>query len=240
MECIVFVGDMMPGRLLGNIAIISNEILHHFNSALLRVCNLEGTITNRTASLSDVKHDPKKYLSKHGISIEQGSILCTLNIDCCNLANNHILDYGTESVKDTIRFLNTANIKWFGFGKDWQTAWKPRILKFKKKSKTILSEHCSIERTVNNETERSGYKMTERTEPKFTEKTVYKVAVFGMADHFVEWKAEEHRAGINYFDIEEFLTPDMNPNREQWTNIDFVKQQIDKGKIPMMYHHWLR
>lgn len=203
-SCILFVGDVMPGRLLGNSVTISREILDHFNSATLRICNLEGTITNRTSLTSDIRCNPKKYLCKHGISDEQGSLLCRLKIDCCNLANNHILDYGMESVKDTINFLNANKIKWFGFGKDWVTAWKPRIVKMK-----LSSIQCS--NLIN-------------------ERSEYKVAIFGMADHFVEWKADECRPGINYFDINEFLSSDINPNREQWTNIDIIKQHVAKGE----------
>ena len=100
-------------------------------------------------------------------------MLKKLKIGCCNFANNHILDYDFYGVKDTIQFFNETRIKWFGFGKNWETAWKPRIIRLK------TSNDAS-------------------SEPE-----ILKIALFGLSDHFVEWKADTE-AGINYFDIDNF------------------------------------
>lgn len=204
---ILFVGDVIPGRLIADNARISDDIYENFKSASLRICNFEGVISQHAPSISLVKRDPKHYLCKHCASPEQCTVLASLNMNCCNLANNHILDYGSEFVKDTIHFMNNSNIKWFGFGKDWITAWKPRVVKIRIRE-CSESIHCSV-----------------------ISKKFFKMAIFGLADHFVEWRATMDEAGINYFNINEFLQPERNPNRDQMTNIKYIKEHIDKGNL---------
>ena len=125
-----------------------------------------------------------------------------LHIGCCNLANNHILDYGFEGVKETIQYLNEHRIKWFGFGKNWEIAWKPRIVKLKSEAR------CDL-----------------------------KMAIFGLADHFVEWKADTG-PGINYFDINNFQNAEQNFNRARWQEIEYIQDEIKKGIVYFFLCEW--
>ena len=61
--------------------------------------------------------------------------LCTglvnVGFDILNLANNHILDFGSQTVEDTISFLNKSNIQFIGYGKNLEDAWTHRIIEKK-------------------------------------------------------------------------------------------------------------
>lgn len=47
------------------------------------------------------------------------------NVDCCALANNHLLDFGTIALEDTISHLNGADIVHTGAGRDIEEALNP-------------------------------------------------------------------------------------------------------------------
>jgi poly-gamma-glutamate synthesis protein (capsule biosynthesis protein) len=51
--------------------------------------------------------------------------------DLVNLANNHILDYGTTGLLDTFDHLDKAGIRWFGAGRNAAEAFKPVIVEKK-------------------------------------------------------------------------------------------------------------
>jgi len=46
-------------------------------------------------------------------------------IDCCNLANNHVLDWGREGLDETLRTLHAAGVRSTGVGRDADAAWAP-------------------------------------------------------------------------------------------------------------------
>jgi poly-gamma-glutamate synthesis protein (capsule biosynthesis protein) len=51
--------------------------------------------------------------------------------DVVNLANNHILDYGTEGLLDTFKHLDAAGLKYMGAGHNIAEAYKPAIVESK-------------------------------------------------------------------------------------------------------------
>jgi poly-gamma-glutamate synthesis protein (capsule biosynthesis protein) len=85
----------------------------------LRVVNLETTITKS-----------EQYLPK-GINYRMNpqniEVLKVLGVDACALANNHILDWGEESLLETITVLENNRIKPVGAGKNVNEAKKPAI-----------------------------------------------------------------------------------------------------------------
>lgn len=52
-------------------------------------------------------------------------ILKNLNVNVVSIANNHLLDYGEQTLKDTLSHLDDANIHRVGGGKDYDEANKP-------------------------------------------------------------------------------------------------------------------
>ena len=98
-----------------------------------RLANLEGFIYESSSCSSytagRILADPLKFISSHGIGSHNLKILSDLNINCFSVANNHILDGKIEGVRETIGILKRHKLKWVGFGKDFESAWKPRIVK---------------------------------------------------------------------------------------------------------------
>jgi|APSaa5957512535_1039671.scaffolds.fasta_scaffold106983_1 hypothetical protein len=60
-----------------------------------------------------------------------------------NLANNHIMDYGEESYKDTILFLEKNNILYFGAGNKANNFNNPCLIKQNEKKISLLGYCCS-------------------------------------------------------------------------------------------------
>jgi len=54
--------------------------------------------------------------------------LAAARIDCCTLANNHVLDWGREGLVETIHTLNSAGIRTAGAGIDRKMAEAPAVL----------------------------------------------------------------------------------------------------------------
>lgn len=73
----------------------------------LTIVNLEGVFTDR-----DLPKVKKKYNFKGPSSF--ASILTQGSVECVNLANNHILDYGPEGYQDTLQALKTEGVGYFG------------------------------------------------------------------------------------------------------------------------------
>lgn len=204
---IIFLGDLMPGRFIRRNDAVHCDLLQYLQSADLRVCNLEGVVTSSCPDMSAIYHSPVDYICQHGIDTEQAKLLSDIGIDCCSIANNHVLDFKFDGVKDSIQFLNENGIKWFGFGKNWEVAWKPRMcnLKLSSFSNGYAGDNVKVDsRKV-------------------------KIAFFGLADHFVEWKATNQKAGINYFDVRYFsCAGEGNPNHSTWTNFEIIEEQLNK------------
>jgi poly-gamma-glutamate capsule biosynthesis protein CapA/YwtB (metallophosphatase superfamily) len=86
----------------------------------VRIVNLETSIT-----LSDT------FAAKginYRMSPENTACLTTAAIDCCTLANNHVLDFGHEGLLDTLLALDRLHIKTAGAGRKEAEAGAPAIV----------------------------------------------------------------------------------------------------------------
>ncbi len=96
----------------------------------VRLVNLETSITKS-----------KDYWWGKGINYRMNpkniSCLTAAKIDCCSLANNHVLDWGYSGLTETIATLRTAQIKITGAGQDRQSAEAPAIMEIKGKGRAI-------------------------------------------------------------------------------------------------------
>src|SRR5262249_52960248 len=54
--------------------------------------------------------------------------LTVVGVDCCVLANNHVLDWGTRGLIETLDTLAGAGLKTAGAGRDFKEASQPAIL----------------------------------------------------------------------------------------------------------------
>lgn len=85
------------------------------------ICNLESPLT-----------DSNKKIQKSGpnmkASFEAAKVLRIAGFDIASLANNHILDYGEQGIKDTILGCETIGIKTVGAANNSINARKPCII----------------------------------------------------------------------------------------------------------------
>jgi poly-gamma-glutamate capsule biosynthesis protein CapA/YwtB (metallophosphatase superfamily) len=59
-------------------------------------------------------------------------------IDCCVLANNHVLDWGTAGLLETLEALHRAGIRTAGAGRDLSEAQAPAIMEVPGKGRTLV------------------------------------------------------------------------------------------------------
>jgi poly-gamma-glutamate synthesis protein (capsule biosynthesis protein) len=86
-----------------------------------RIVNLETSITRNDT-----------YIAKginYRMSPENAACLAAAAIDCCVLANNHVLDWDRAGLVDTLTTLERLQIKFSGAGRDVTEARAPAVLK---------------------------------------------------------------------------------------------------------------
>ncbi len=84
--------------------------------------NLEGPVTTHRE-----RAFPGKKWS-YRMPAKAARALATVGFDVVCLANNHILDYGSRGVADTIVALNEVGIRWFGAGRNEREARRGLVL----------------------------------------------------------------------------------------------------------------
>jgi poly-gamma-glutamate capsule biosynthesis protein CapA/YwtB (metallophosphatase superfamily) len=129
MITLVFTGDVMLGRLVNDRLKtmqpeqVWGDVLPHLAQADLRIVNLECAITahqhpwGRTRKMFHFRADPGAI-----------RVLQAAHIDLCALANNHILDYEEQGLRDTLSALDTAGIRHAGAGANAPDAIAPAML----------------------------------------------------------------------------------------------------------------
>jgi len=119
-------GDTMLGRLTNQIikqngcTYVWGNLLSTMQSTDFNFVNLETTLTKsfrKVPKAFNFKSDP-----------EHAVCLTLANIQGVNLANNHMLDFDTEGLLETIETLNKVNIKHVGAGKNLEEAKVPIII----------------------------------------------------------------------------------------------------------------
>lgn len=85
-----------------------------------RIVNLETSVTRSDA------WEPKGINYRmHPANV---GVLGAAKIDCCVLANNHVLDYGVAGLRETLAALRGAGVATAGAGNDRAEAWRPAVL----------------------------------------------------------------------------------------------------------------
>jgi poly-gamma-glutamate synthesis protein (capsule biosynthesis protein) len=70
--------------------------------------------------------------------------LTAARIDCCVLANNHVLDWGHDGLADTLEALHAAGIRTAGAGRDAREAGEPAVIETRD-GKRVLVFACATE-----------------------------------------------------------------------------------------------
>jgi len=85
-----------------------------------RIINLETTITTHD--------DPYPKGINYRMHPANVGVLAAARIDCCNLATNHVLDWGEDGLLETLEALAGAGIRVAGAGRDVASATSPAII----------------------------------------------------------------------------------------------------------------
>lgn len=96
-----------------------------------RIINLETAVTRS----DDYWQDKGINYRMHPANI---GCLAAAKINCCVLANNHVLDWGYDGLTETITTLNRARIHSAGAGSDLKQASKPAILELPGRGRVIV------------------------------------------------------------------------------------------------------
>lgn len=122
-------GDVMLGRLVNEeiskrgYSYPWGDMLPYLHKNDLNIINLETTLTKSKKKVTKVfnfKADPDKV-----------EVLKQGKISLVNIANNHILDFSEEGLRETIATLNKASIPHVGAGNNIDEAKEPKILMIK-------------------------------------------------------------------------------------------------------------
>jgi len=97
----------------------------------LRLINLETSIT----ASDDYWSDKGIHYRMHPRNV---SCLTEAKIDCCSLANNHVLDWGYDGLAETVRTLKRANITIAGAGHNLEEAERPAVMEVEGKGRVIV------------------------------------------------------------------------------------------------------
>jgi poly-gamma-glutamate capsule biosynthesis protein CapA/YwtB (metallophosphatase superfamily) len=97
----------------------------------IRIVNLETSIT----SASDAWPDKDIHYRMH-----PGNIAClrVARIDCCCLANNHVLDWGYSGLTETLETLESAGVAHAGAGHNAAQAASPAVLDVTGKGRVVM------------------------------------------------------------------------------------------------------
>jgi poly-gamma-glutamate synthesis protein (capsule biosynthesis protein) len=96
-----------------------------------RIINLETAVTR--------SNDRANKGINYRMSPENAECLAAAKIDCCVLANNHVLDWGHAGLKETLTTLRKLNVKAAGAGRTDLEARAPAVLNLAKARLLIFS-----------------------------------------------------------------------------------------------------
>jgi poly-gamma-glutamate capsule biosynthesis protein CapA/YwtB (metallophosphatase superfamily) len=102
----------------------------------LRIINLETSVT----SSEDYWRDKEIHYRMHPRNI---NCITAAGIDCCCLANNHVLDWGYDGLAETLRTLDAAGIAHTGAGRDAVEAAVPAVLEVPGKGRVLVFSYGS-------------------------------------------------------------------------------------------------
>ncbi len=95
-----------------------------------RIINLETSVT------TSGRFDPKGI--NYRMHPANTPCLTAAKIDCCVLANSHILDWGRTGLIDTVRALRNAGIMTAGAGQDVGQAWAPTVIEVSNQCRVVI------------------------------------------------------------------------------------------------------
>jgi poly-gamma-glutamate synthesis protein (capsule biosynthesis protein) len=185
----------------------------------VRLINLETAVTK------SADYWPGKGIN-YRMSPDNMACITAAKIDCCALANNHVLDWGYTGLAETLESLGKAGIKSAGAGHDIEAAQVPAVIELPGKGRVIIfslgSETSGIPRQWAATEHKAGVNLLK----DFSSKTVRKIArqvraVMQPGDIVV---ASIHWGGNWGYDV-------------AIDYIDFAHNLIDKAGVNIIHGH---
>lgn len=102
----------------------------------LRIINLETSVTKSEDCL------PKGI--NYRMNPENIDCITAAKIDCCALANNHVLDWGYSGLAETLETLAKVNVRTVGAGRSIEQAEAPAIMEVAGKGRVIVFSFGSV------------------------------------------------------------------------------------------------
>lgn len=143
----------------------------------LLLINLETSVTTTSSPWPNKEYNYRMHPAN------LAPVLHAARVDYTSLANNHILDYSTEGLIETVWTLKEAGISFAGAGENTDEAYKPAILYLPRS----LQEYHS--RRVDGEKVLSTRWSEQEREVLDAPGTGYPVYVYSASDHPQEWGA---------------------------------------------------
>ncbi|NTU41521.1 MAG: CapA family protein, partial [Nitrospirales bacterium] len=103
----------------------------------LKIINLETSVTTN----NDFREDKEIHYRMNPRNIP---CLTAAGIDCCSLANNHVLDWGEKGLLETLDSLRKASIATAGVGRNIREAGSPAIMEISGKGRVIVLSCGSV------------------------------------------------------------------------------------------------
>lgn len=136
---LVFTGDILIGNSVsanydagGIDGILSEDMQNVLRNADITMVNEEFPFSERGTQMED-----KQYTFR--INPSYVSALDEMGVDIVSLANNHVLDYGTEALSDTFTTLDQAGILYAGAGESKERAEELKIIEVNGKKYGFLA-----------------------------------------------------------------------------------------------------
>lgn len=99
-----------------------------------RIVNLETSITT--------SEDAAPKGINYRMSPQNAACLAAAAIDCCVLANNHVLDWGQAGLAETLRTLERLGIAAAGAGSDLAQARAPAVVPIAEQGRVLIFAYC--------------------------------------------------------------------------------------------------
>ena len=115
---ILVTGDLVVSKNYDTTKLVDREIISLFRSSDYTIVNLEAPITTSQSKINKTGPHLKSDISA------TKEVLLGLKVDLVTLANNHILDYSEQGVRETLDFCRENNISAVGAGKNKSDAAK--------------------------------------------------------------------------------------------------------------------
>ncbi|MDR4510262.1 MAG: CapA family protein [Nitrososphaeraceae archaeon] len=180
---ILFVGDVMLGRLVNNV-LPKENFKYVWGNTIEIIQKADFSLLNLECAISSKGKEWKKTFKVFHFRAHPNAIkvLKSASIDYVALANNHILDYDVEGLVDTIDLLDKYNISHSGAGKDLKNATKPAFIE--KKIKINQDKHKKL-----------NVKKYENI------KDSIRIGLISLTDNQPEWEAYPNSPGVNYIPL---------------------------------------